>query len=373
MGERAGEETGIGAVLVQRLNTPVTVVVINYNGKEHLQDCLLSVRSARGPVHEVIVVDDASTDGTADLISARFPWVRLIRLKNTLGPSVARNVGLQAANTNLVCLLDNDVVVSRNWLMRLMEGFFRCEDAALASPRILVYEDPRIIGTDGVDIHFLGMPTLRNAGKRVSEAQPNHCHETGAAGGAAILVDKSRLGATVFDPDFFYGFEDTDFCLGIRSRGLRCLFIPDAVVSHKYRDGGVPGLSDQRDSFAPRRAYHVFRNRWYIIIKYYCTRTLLVLFPALILFEFATALFSVRRGVFCVYLRTLGDLLQNRKMLLGKRRALKQVRKLEDKQLLSAHPISVGRGTLRNGMETRILKLADRFFSLYWNLAVRFL
>jgi GT2 family glycosyltransferase len=353
----------------------VTVVVINFDGKHHLEECLRSIQEADGPISQVILVDDGSTDGSIEFVKRRFPEVKVIRLTRNQGPSVARNVGIEAAQTRWVCLLDNDVVVDRGWLVPLLEAMNADQDVAICSSRILVYEIPDVIGTDGDDAHFIGMPTQRSAWSNVIASKSSTPQEIGAAVGISLLIDKSRIRlSSKFDPDFFYNFEDLDFCLRNRMLGYKCLVVPQSIVYHKYLTGGVPGLSSSQPSYTPRRAYYVFRNRWFVILKCYSLRTLFVVAPALLLFEIVTVGFAVKRKVLGTYMRALKSVWQSLPDILHKRRELQSTRVVSDKLLLSASRLTLGQGTIQEDtFESNLVSSFSSILQTYWTLARHFI
>jgi GT2 family glycosyltransferase len=353
----------------------VTVVVINFNGKYHLEECLHSVGEADGPICRIILVDDCSTDGSVEFAQRRFPEVEVIRLTQNQGPAAARNAGIEAAQTPWVCLLDNDIVVYKEWLLPLIEAMMSEQDVALCSSRILLYENPDLIGTDGDDAHFVGMPTRRNAWRRSSEIDGSTPQEIGSAPGISLLIDKSRVERPpYFDPDFFYNFEDLDFCLRYRMLGYRCLTVPQSTVYHKYLTGGVPDLSSSQPGYSPRRAYHVFRNRWFVILKFYAPLTLFVLAPALLLFELVAVAFAARRRVFGSYARAWKSVLQGLPSILRKRRMIQATRAVSDGVLLSASRLTLGQGTVQDGaFESRLVCLVSSIMQMYWAVVRRFL
>jgi GT2 family glycosyltransferase len=348
----------------------VTVVVINYNGLPHLDECLRSVQEADGPVHEIILVDDCSTDGSVAFVERKFPEVRVIRLTQNQGPSVARNAGIEAAHTPLICLLDNDIVVDKGWLDPLIEAITGDQIVAMCSSRILVYGRPGFIGNDGDDAHFVGMSTQRHAWCQVSEFGDMPPQEIGAVVGISLLIDKSRINTSSdFDPDFFYNFEDLDFCLRNRMLGYRCLVVPKSIVYHKYLTGGVPDLTSSQPSYSQRRAFYVFRNRWFIILKCYSLRTIFVLAPALILFELVAVVFAVRRRVLRSYFRAWRSLWGALPSILGKRQSIQATRVMPDRVLLSASRLTLGQGTVQEGaFESRFASLISSTLQIYWAL-----
>jgi len=368
------DRSGASRVLAEdrRLQEPVTVAIINFNGKHHLGECLDSVTLARGPIAEVIVVDDCSTDGSAEFVRREFPWVLVIELPANQGPAAARNAALKVSRTRLVALLDNDVVVDKEWLIRLVEAMTSDNRAALCSSRAIVYERPEIVDRDGDEAHFVGMPTLRNAGARVDGLNGSGPQEIGAASGISILVDTLKLdGRMIFDTDYFYNFEDLDFCLMLRTRGYKCLIVPQSVVYHKYLSGGVPGLSHDLTDYSPRRAFYVFRNRLFIHTKFYALTTLILLTPALLIFELVTMVFAVKRKVFMQYLSAWRSFFNHLPALMMKRRAIQASRLCPDSALLSANRLTPGPATIQGSLCARLLSWLDLFLRVYWFLARR--
>ena len=351
----------------QLLADPLTVAIINFNGKHHLRECLESVRQADGPIEQVIVVDDCSTDRSPEFVRCEFPWVTLIELPTNQGPAAARNAALQSAKTRLVALLDNDVLVDRHWLVPLIEALASDEGAIICSSRVLVYERPEILDRDGDEAHFVGMPTLRKAGTPVREMHDLNPTETGSLSGISVLIDTSRMRESVaFDTDYFYNFEDLDFCLANRILGHKCLVVPRSVVYHKYLSGGVPGLSHDPVDYSARRAFYVFRNRWFILMKFYTLRTLVVLAPALLLFELCTAAFAVKRKVFKTYLGAWRSFLVGLPRLLKKRRTIQRSRVRPDSALLSAHALTLGPGTVQGTLSAWFARAVDSLLQGYW-------
>jgi GT2 family glycosyltransferase len=247
-------------------------------------------------------------------------------------------------------------------------------DVAICSSRIMVYEQPGIIGGDGNEAHFIGMPTQRNAGSLMSENSTYEAREVGATGGASLLIDKSRIESMpCFDPDFFYNFEELDFCLRNRMAGHRCLVVPQSIVHHKYLTGGVAGLSSSEVQYSSKRAFYVFRNRWLVILKLYALRTIIVIAPALLLFELVTILFAIRRRSVTPYLQAWASLIRNRRSIREKRRAIQAARTVRDRVLLSAYPLTLGRATIQSGFEGRVVAVLNCILHSYWSVVRLFL
>ena len=100
----------------------VSIVIVSWNGRQHLEACLAGVAAQTGVASETIVVDNGSTDGTADFVRARYPWVRLVQLSREPGFAGGNNAGVREARGRYVALLNNDTSADPGWLRALLGG-----------------------------------------------------------------------------------------------------------------------------------------------------------------------------------------------------------------------------------------------------------
>ena len=199
----------------------VSVVVCTYNGAATLGDCLAGATALRYPSYEVIVVDDASTDASAE-IAAGFD-VRLIRSENRQGLSAARNIGLEAAKGDIVAYIDDDAYPDPDWLRFLAISFRTTGHAAVGGPNLPPDEDPSIAAcvanAPGGPVHVL-----------VSDSEAEHIP------GCNMAYRRDELAAIGgFDPQFRAAGDDVDVCWRLRERGATLGFHAAAVVWHRRR------------------------------------------------------------------------------------------------------------------------------------------
>ena len=100
----------------------VSIVIVSWNGRQHLETCLAGVAAQTGVTSEAILVDNGSTDGTADFVRERFPWVRLVELPENRGFAGGNNAGVRHARGRYVALLNNDTSADPGWLRALLGG-----------------------------------------------------------------------------------------------------------------------------------------------------------------------------------------------------------------------------------------------------------
>ena len=253
-----------------------SVVVVSYNGLGDLERCLRSLLNTCDQDVEVIVVDNASSDGSAEFVARAFPDVRLIRNRVNRGFGAACNLAAQLAGGSYLAFLNPDTVVESGWLDELTQVLEETSDAALATSKVLLLDAPDRINAAGNDSNFTGLTLCRGAGQprpRFDERE-----EVGAVSGAAFVMRRSVFTALGgFDESFFLYLEDTDLSWRARLAGYRCLYVPGSIVYHAYTL-----------RIGPDKTFYQERNRYRMLLKTFRWRTLLVLAPGLVLAEGVT-------------------------------------------------------------------------------------
>jgi GT2 family glycosyltransferase len=209
----------------------ISVIIVNYNGRSHLQTCLAALQEQEGPAFETILVDNASSDGSAEFVRASFPSVQVVVLDRNRGFAGGNNAGAAAARGSLLVFLNNDTRVEPGWLTGLRHGLSWGDRVAMATSRIVYMHDPTILDSAGD-----GMTRAGGAFKR-GHGAPATLHvrrgEVFGACGAAFLIRREVFeDVGGFDEDFFLSHEDVDLSYRVRLLGFRCVYVPEAVVRH---------------------------------------------------------------------------------------------------------------------------------------------
>lgn len=236
----------------------VSVVVVTWNGRDRLERCLQALRDdPSGGRREVIVVDNASTDGLPALVRERFPAVRLVELRRNAGFAAANNVGAVRAHGRYLLLLNSDAYVRPGAVGALVACLDTHPEAAVAGPQ-LRFPDGRLQPSGRP------LPTLYTALRALlpfapGELQPRDYDqpaEVDEVSAAAMLVRRSALapGEPLFDPAFHFFGEDVDLCWRLRERGWRTRYWPGAVVEHEW-GASRAGLSHAGTAFLAQRGY----------------------------------------------------------------------------------------------------------------------
>lgn len=347
----------------------VTVAVVSYNGGPHLEHCFRAIRALEGNVGEVLLVDNASTDGSVDDVRTQFPEVRIVPMEENAGPCPARNRAIAEAAHARVFLLDCDVVPAPDALVRLTADLDAHEDAAIAQPRAVFAGAPERVHYDGGWFSYTGLLTLENFGAAVSEID-DAATDIDAVISMALLVDRPRLDALgvgdPFDPLYFIYFEDTDVSYRIRLAGGRLRRVPKAVVLHREGTAGVsyrPG-----GKLTHRRARLLSRNRWVLMLKTYAWPTLLLTMPAHLVYELVQAAFLTVKGQPHGYLLGKVDVLRDLGAILRGRRAVKRLRRVRDGELLGFRGFSFVPLLEAGAVGRAILGALNAGFGGWWKL-----
>lgn len=237
----------------------VSVIVINWNGARHLPACLDALRAQTYPRLEIIVADNASTDGSQALIRERYPEVRLVALPENRGFTGGNNAGIAASTGAIVILLNNDTEVAPTWVAALVDAFARHPEAGTAASKMLLFDRRDTFHTAGDFYRVDGLPGNRGVWQKDVGQYDREEYVFGACGGA-LAVRRDVLEAIgLLDDDFFFSAEDVDFAWRAQLAGYRCVYVPGAVVYHRLAASGGDVTA----------SYYNGRNFLYILAKDY--------------------------------------------------------------------------------------------------------
>lgn len=223
----------------------VSIIIVNYNGKEHLEKCLESLQTVTYDSYEIILVDNNSSDGSVEFVTQNYPHVILIKLNANKGFAEPNNIGAKISKGDYLLFLNNDTIVTPPFLTKLINVIE--SDKKIAMCQSLLLKPDGKIDSSGDFIDHLGVvyssKTLTNESREISSAR-----------GASMLVRKDvfeMLGG--FDEKFFVTFEDVD--LGWRSWifGYRVVVVPKSIV---YHSGG-----QTHKKIGSELAFHGFKNQ----------------------------------------------------------------------------------------------------------------
>lgn len=320
----------------------VTAVVVNHQGAAYLPRCLDALEGQEG-LAEILVIDNASTDGSAAAAAARGGLVRLVEAGGNLGPAAARNLGLAQVRTPWVLFVDNDVYLPEGAVASLLAAAQDEPRVALVQPRSVFAGEPTRVHYDGGSLHHLGLFSLRNWYGSLDCARAADPAPRVAVDGAISLCLLGRVDALRalggFDPRYFILFEDLDLSYRVRAAGWRILSLPGVLVEH---DAGTAGVSFREGARYPaRRVFLHARNRWRFLLKNLGLRSLLLTLPSQALYEVAYLFLALRHRALGSWLRGKGAALASLGEVWRARAAVQATRVVGDRELLVGGPLTL--------------------------------
>lgn len=236
-----------------------SVVIPHWNGLQFLSTCYEALRRQTYPNVEIILADNASTDGSQEYTREHYPEVRIVQLDRNYGFTGACNAGFRAAQGAYVALLNNDTEADPRWIESLVSAFERHPDAGFLASKMLLFDKRDHFHTAGDFFGVNGWPGNRGAWQKDEGQFDREEYVFSACAGASVyrktLLDQVGL----LDDDFFFGMEDIDLAWRAQFVGWKCVYVPQAVVYHKVSatGGGVTS------------SYYDGRNAFYVLIKDY--------------------------------------------------------------------------------------------------------
>ncbi|HOP25799.1 MAG TPA: glycosyltransferase family 2 protein [Candidatus Sabulitectum sp.] len=264
-----------------------SVIIPHYNGIAILGDCLDSLLAHDRRPDEIIVVDNASTDQSVEMLKARYPQVRLLALLKNTGFTGANNAGISIASGDMIVLLNNDCIVERGWLSALLQ---RMEDQSIAavSSSMRNINSLEIMDSAGGELDWMGFS------RDVGRGEPFMCHSSAKdlpfPCGGAVIVRRSALPSPdkLFWDDLFIYYEDLDLGFELNRTGWRVVYEPDAVVRHVH--------SATAGSYSFLKEYSCTRNRLLVLKKHLNRKTFRELTPLILSWHLLWISTSLARG-----------------------------------------------------------------------------
>jgi GT2 family glycosyltransferase len=240
------------------MTAQVTVVVVTWQGAHLLRDCLSSLGTQTVRL-EVLVVDNASTDRTRELLAADFPAAQVLRLDRNTGFAGGVAAALPHVHTPYVALLNNDAAADPHWLQRCLDVLINRSDVAAVTSRMLFWDEPDRLNNAGVLLVRGGYGADRGLDEPDGAPYDTPQEVFGFSGGAAVLRIDAVRGAGGIPAEFFLYYEDTDLAWRLRLAGWRIWYEPGAVVRHRH----AASTDKRSDMFA----FYNERNRLLMLLR----------------------------------------------------------------------------------------------------------
>ena len=298
----------------------VSVIILNWNGRKFLKECLDSLAAQTYRDFETVLVDNGSTDGSEEYVREQYPWVRLVALPENTGFAGGNNRGLAECRGRYIVTLNNDTRTEPEFLSELLKGAEADPQAGMVAAKMLNFHETGRIDSIGIRATTAGLAMNRGVGEADLGQFDSPVELFGACAGAALYRRAMLDEVGFFDMDYFAYYEDLDLAWRCRLSGWRAVTAPRAVVYHIHS-----ATSGRMSAFT---VYQVQRNKWYTIVKNWPGRLLLEHFPRIICYDLGAMALAALRGRLGAALRARLHVLRDLPQLLRKRREIKSLRKV---------------------------------------------
>lgn len=241
----------------------VFAIILNWNGYEDTIACIESVQKSSYSNFKILIIDNASTDGSVDKIKRIFPSVDLIVNNSNIGYAGGNNIGILRAmseKSDFVLILNNDTIINSDAIGKMVEFSMNMHGIGLVGPKVM-YSDSNVIQSIGIT------NIIHNTGHNIGHGEEDSGRyreplEVDAVNGSAMLISREVIdNVGLIDETFFLYYEDTDYCMRVSQKGYKIYSVPLAVVWHKEMASG--------DKVKPLIQYLIQRNKLRFVSRYY--------------------------------------------------------------------------------------------------------
>ena len=294
----------------------ISFVVVTYNSMETIAECITSIFAQKMQPLELLVVDNASIDGTPDFVNSAFSGARVIKNRQNVGYGIANNTGARIARGDLIAIVNPDAALDPRWSSEIMNVIESNPKCAAAEGKLLLADQPGFINCAGSNINLLGFGCMSHYDEPSTAADADE-KIVGYASGAAFAIRRDiflELGG--FDESYFLYHEDVELGLRVHETGREIRYAPKAIAYHHYKS--YLGAAKLR---------YLERNRWKTLVKHMPTRYFLVCGPLLALSELglifrlaSMGILGSKAGAILDFLRELPATIQARRRMRAVRR-----------------------------------------------------
>jgi GT2 family glycosyltransferase len=298
----------------------VTVVIVNWNGERFLDRCLSALLAQTVMPHEIILVDNASSDASLDIVR-QYPSVRILELKENSGFARGNNVAIEAvaAESQWIALLNPDAFPELHWLEALLSAAQEHSEFDVFGSTLVNAADPSVLDGAGDVYHISGLVWRRGHGVSVTSLSMQASEIFSPCAAAALYRRSVLVKVGGFDETFFCYVEDVDLGFRLRLAGHKAIYVPDAVVHHV----GSATTGGQHGDFS---VYHGHRNLVWTFVKDMPGLLFWLLLPLHLMMNLITILWFALKGQGAVILRAKRDALLGLPEMWRKRRLIQSTR-----------------------------------------------
>jgi GT2 family glycosyltransferase len=311
-------------------NKRIAILILFFNDIQNVKDVLESTTSQTYLNNEIICIDNASSDGTTEWIRMHYAKLKLIENKENLGFAKAYRIVIEqifSQNFDAAVLLNSDTIVDRDWLSEMVITAYKTTQIGIVQPKIYLFDgkENNLINTFGNCINYLAFGFCNNY-KKLDSSEFDDDPEINYASGCSLFIKREVYESIGNLDDNFYAYsEDTDLCWRARLKGWKIVLSSNSIMWHKY---SFAAKSTNKWKF-----FMLERNRWYLLIKNYRLRSLILISPVLFFMELGVIMDSMANGYFKDKMKSYLSLFKNLPKLAKERRIVQNSRTVNDKEL----------------------------------------
>ena len=329
----------------------VTAIIVNWNDKDVIVECIQSLLDQNRNEIDIIISDNGSKDDSVEFIRKRFPSIKIIENGENLGFGSAINRGLGLAKGDYLLFLNSDLKLHSKCVGELAKVLESDFNVGGTIPKILHIDQQNTINSLGVLINYTGIAYPNLLGQK----DPGYQEPFESACGGIFML-RREVYETVggFDEDLFLYHEDHDLSWRIRLAGWHLKVIPQAIMYHHYKfNKGI------------LKYYSSEKNRLHILLKNMEVKTLALISPALIIVEFSQWFHAAINKWFLLKMKSYIEILKIFPRILTKRKKLKLLRKVSDKEITRVYKGTLAISGTNNPLLTYLLSPA---LNTYWKI-----
>lgn len=310
----------------------VAIILLCLNEKHFLKECLDSLISQTYKNITIYLVDNNSDDGSVAYVKKNYPMVSVIQNSSNVGYAKGNNIGIEKAfreGADFCIAINTDTKADKKLVNELLKTYYDKSKSnvklGLIQPVVLLYDKPNLLNTDGNAIHFLGFGYCKDYLQTYKLFKIDK--EIISASGACLFISKEYfISVGKLDDDFFLYNEDQNLSWRGTLKGYHHFLSKKAIIYHKYNFNKQHSL----------KMYHSEKNRLMILLENYSLKTLLLLFPILIINELFILVYSIASGWILLKLKSYLYIFRNLKTISAKRSKIQSSRLVVDRKIMEA-------------------------------------
>lgn len=303
-----------------------SIIILNYNGKNFLENCINSIKEETNGNFEIIIVDNASPDDSGREMGLKYSDCKFILNDKNVGVPEGLNIGIKNSSGEFIILMNNDVKVTNGWLDKFFQAYKK-NGMALYQPKFVKMKNPEIIDGAGNMINLFGFGFARAKGQN-DHGYYEKIEEISYASGTCMFIPRKIMDDIgLFDKTLFAYHEEVDFGWRARLHNYKSYYVPKSLIHH---------YGSANWGWSKKKFFLLERNRWIVLLKNYSGKTIAKLLPSLFLIEIVLLGFFIKKGLLKEKILGYAGVLMSLNHIIKSRKVIQSNRKISDEKIFTA-------------------------------------